>query len=209
MEHKEIRIYTFGPVEIRQGADGKKRIVGYAVRWNLLSDPIYGVWRERFERGAFAQSLIDRQNEIFATWQHQVGDTLGRSPNTLSLREDDNGLIYEIDPPSWAARHIETIERGDVRGSSFVFIARVVEYDWDSDPNYVIRTVRKADLYEVAPVTMPAYPQSTASVRSSEAEVAEYIQAERARRVQAQRDYLARQKALRDVSIQSNIGERI
>lgn len=204
MNEKEIRVMAFTPgvVEIRQGEDGRKKIVGYAVRWGLLSEPIWGVYREKFERGAFAQSLISRQNDIYATWQHDLRETLGRSPDTLSLREDDNGLLYEIDPPSWADRHIESIERKDVRGSSFTFVARVAEYDWESDPDYVIRTVKRAELYEVAPVTNPAYPQSTANVRS-EADVAEYIRAERARRAQAARDYLARQKALRDVSVLS------
>jgi len=204
MNEKQIRVraYTEGPVEVRQGDDGRRKIVGYAVRWGLLSVPIYGVYREKFERGAFAAALVDRQSDIYATWQHDVRETLGRSPNTLTVSEDENGLRYEIDPPSWAERHLESIERGDVRGSSFTFIAQLAEYDWESDRDYVIRTVKRADLFEVAPVTNPAYPQSTAGVRS-ESEVAEYIRSERARREQAQRDYLARQQALRDVSIKT------
>jgi HK97 family phage prohead protease len=144
--------------------------------------------------------LIDRASEIFATWQHDFGEVLGRSPNTLSVTEDEVGLRYVIDPPSWAERHIETIQRGDVRGSSFTFVATRVEYDWESDPNYVIRTVRQAQLFEVAPVTLPAYPQSTAGVRS-EQDVAEYIKGEKARRQKQTSDYLERNRALRDILI--------
>jgi HK97 family phage prohead protease len=202
MEEKEIRVLLFQP-EIREGANGKKTIEGYAVKWQQLSNPIYGTFREQFEKGAFSQTLIDRASDIFATWQHDFGEVLGRSPNTLSVTEDEVGLRYVIDPPSWAERHIETIQRGDVRGSSFTFVATRVEYDWESDPNYVIRTVRQAQLFEVAPVTLPAYPQSTAGVRS-EQDVAEYIKGEKARRQQEQirmREHLERNRALRDISI--------
>lgn len=200
MTEERIIVYMEGPVEIRQGEDGIKKIVGYAVRWGMLSQPIWGVYREKFERGAFSSSLLNRQNDIYATWQHDVRDTLGRSPNTLAVSEDENGLRYEITPPSWAERHLETIERGDVRGSSFTFMAQVAEYDWDTDPDYVIRTVKRAELYEVAPVTNPAYLQSTVGVRSDQ-QVAEYIRSEREKRTRAQNQYLARQKALRDISI--------
>ena len=201
MADKEIRVLQLQP-EIRAGADGKKMITGYAVKWRSLSLPIWGVWREQFEKDAFTQSLTERANEIFATWQHDMGQTLGRSPATLTVREDDTGLSYEIDPPSWAAPQIETIERGDVRGSSFTFIPLVEEWDYDSAPNYAIRTIKKADLFEVAPVTMPAYPTSVAGVRS-ESDVAEMVAREKQKRKQQISGYLERQKTLRDISIRS------
>lgn len=198
MTEKERRVFQFSP-EIR--ADGeRKKITGYAVKWEQLSQPIYGVFREKFLRGAFTQTLIDRANDIFATWQHDMRDTLGRTPATLSIREDETGLWYEIDPPTWAIRYIESIERGDVRGSSFTFVPTVIQHDYDSDPEFVIRSVVKADLYEVAPVTLPAYPQSSASVRS-EKDIAAFILSEKARRERANRDYLERCKALRDLSL--------
>jgi HK97 family phage prohead protease len=200
-DEKEIRIWECQP-EIRLGENGKRTIEGYAVKWRQLSNPIYGTFREMFEKGAFSQSIIDRASDIFATWQHDFGEVLGRSPNTLSVQEDEIGLRYVIDPPKWAEKYVETIQRGDVRGSSFTFVASRVEYDWESDPQYVIRTVRQAQLYEVAPVTMPAYPQSTAGVRS-EQDVAEFIRAEKSKRQNQTRDYLERNRALRDISIRA------
>lgn len=199
MEEKEIRVLQVTP-EIRSGEDGRKMIAGYAVRWEQLSNPIWGIFREKFTRGSFSQSLMDRKDDIFATWQHDVRDTIGRSPNTLTLREDDNGLWYEIDPPSWAERFVETIERGDVRGSSFTFVCRAEGWDYDSDPDYAIRTITRADLFEVAPVTLPAYPQSSAGVRS-EQEIAEMVRQEKARRNGQYQKFLARSKALRDISL--------
>jgi HK97 family phage prohead protease len=196
---KEFRVLQFQP-EIRAGADGKKFIGGYAVKWRSLSNPIWGLWREQFERGAFTETLTARANDIFATWQHNTDLTLGRSPNTLTVREDDTGLFYEIDPPNWAGPQVESIERGDVRGSSFTFISTVEEYDWDSDPDYVIRTVKRAELFEVAPVTLAAYPTSTTGIRSED-QVAEKIAQEKQARKQQISEYLERERALREMSI--------
>lgn len=123
------------------------------------------MFQERFKRGAFAGTLINP--DVYASWQHDASEVLGRTPNTLILSEDEIGLRYEITPPSWAEKHIETIERGDVRGSSFIFRAVVEEWD-ESDPAMPIRTITEAELYEVSPVTTPAYPQSSVGIRSAE-----------------------------------------
>lgn len=195
----EIRTLPLAP-EIRAGDDGKKKITGYAVKWRSLSQPIWGMYREQFERGAFTATLSARVSDIYADWQHDPKEILGRSPNTLTLREDDTGLWYEIDPPSWADKYVESIERGDVRGSSFMFISQVDERDFTADPDYVIRTVRKADLIAVSPVTNPAYLTSTAGVRSEDPLV-EIIRAERERRKNLTSAYLERNKAIRALSI--------
>ena len=162
-------------VEIR-AADGEnqpKKIVGYAVKWDLLSDPIWGMFQERFQKGAFMKCLRDKP-DVIASWQHDFSEILGRTTaDTLIVEEDDMGLRYEITPPSWADPHMESIERGDVTGSSFTFMATVAEWD-DTDPDMEIRTVSEAILIEVSPVTFPAYPQSEAGVRSAEDVIKEH-----------------------------------
>ena len=87
-----------------------------------------------------------------------------------------------------------------MRGSSFTFVAKVEEWDYESDPNYVIRTIQKGDIYEVATVTNPAFPQSTAGVRS-EQDVVEIIRREKEKRQKIQRETLERQRALRDIKV--------
>ena len=147
--------------EIRKVDGEPTKIIGYAVRWDQLSNPIWGYFQEKFKKGAFTNRMAD----VYASWQHDEKEVLGRTPNTLLLTEDDNGLRYEITPPSWADKYVETIERGDVRGSSFIF--RAVKEEWDeSNPDMPIRTVTEADLIEVSPVTKPAYPQSSVGIRS-------------------------------------------
>lgn len=154
-------------LEIRREEGEPAKIIGYAVRWDQLSKPIFGYFQEKFARGAFAASLVNP--DVYASWQHDSREVLGRTPNTLLLTEDELGLRYEITPPSWAEKHIETIERGDVRGSSFIFRAVPGGEEWDeSNPDMPIRTIREAELFEVSPVTTPAYPQSSVGIRSAE-----------------------------------------
>lgn len=155
--------------EVRKLDGEPTKIIGYAVRWGQLSHPILGLFQEKFERGAFTESLINP--DVYAAWQHDSREILGRTPNTLALIEDDIGLRYEITPPSWAEKYIETIERGDVRGSSFIFqVLNEEDEDWDyeTNPNMPIRSIRKAQLFEVSPVTSPAYPQTSVGIRSAE-----------------------------------------
>lgn len=121
------------------------------------------MFHEQFRKGAFT----NRMSDVYASWQHDEREVLGRTPSTLILTEDDIGLRYEITPPSWAEKYVETIERGDVRGSSFIF--RAIQEDWDySNPDMPTRSVIEADLIEVSPVTRPAYPTSSVGVRSEE-----------------------------------------
>lgn len=165
METKELRsLTTEKPTMEKRDDDEQLRIVGYAVKWGQRSHPMWG-FQEIFQKGAFARAL--ENPDVYAAWNHNASEILGRTPNTLVLEEDEVGLRYEILAPTWAARYVETIERGDVRGSSFIF--RPVLQEWDeSDPDMAIRTIVEAELYEVSPVTNPAYPQSTAGVRSAD-----------------------------------------
>ncbi|MEY9097009.1 HK97 family phage prohead protease [Paenibacillus sp. RC84] len=163
-EQRELILPESKP-EIRKVDGEPAKIIGYAVRWDQLSHPIFGMFQEKFSRGAFTKAL--QNPDVYAAWQHDSREILGRTPNTLQLFEDDIGLRYEITPPKWADKHIETIERGDVRGSSFIFRAVVEEWD-ESDPVMPIRSVKDAELFEVSPVTTPAYPQSSVGIRSAE-----------------------------------------
>lgn len=169
MEEKELRAITTEALEIRKAEEDKPtKIVGYAVRWDQMSNPLgWGGWfQEKFSRGAFTKSLAER-TDVYAAWNHDPKEILGRAPNTLKLEEDEVGLRYEITPPSWADKYVESIQRGDVNGSSFMF--RPVRREWDeSNPDMEVRTILEAELFEVSPVTTPAYPTSSTGVRSAQ-----------------------------------------
>ena len=59
------------------------------------------------------------------------------------------------------------LERGDIEGMSFRFIARRQEWDETVDPP--VRTIQEADLIEVTYTAFPAYPDTEAGMRSLEA----------------------------------------
>jgi len=86
---------------------------------------------------------------------------------TLRLSEDANGLKYEFDAPNTTLGNdlLEMIRRGDVNQSSFGFT--VDDDTWEERDGKMIRTINKVKkLYDVSPVTYPAYHDATVAVRN-------------------------------------------
>ena len=172
MSNKEKReVVAFGSsVEIRADEDGgTSTLVSMAPPYETLSVPMHGfvegvgsvTFREQFARGAFGDL---EGKDIIATFQHNEMSILGRTPNTLRLTEKKEGLQYEVDLPNTAtgAEVRELVDRGDVRGSSFEFaLDQTGETKGDSweenDDGTWTRTVLRANLFQVGPVTHPAY----------------------------------------------------
>jgi uncharacterized protein len=158
-------------VEARMHESGEDhKIAGEAIVYERESEPIPwygGEFREIVERGAL-DGVIERSGDIRASFNHNDSMILGRtSANTLELRMTDDGLSYEITPPktSYASDLIESINRGDVRGSSIAF--EVEDESWN--PDYTIRRIKKfSRLHELGPVTTPAFTDTTAALRSLE-----------------------------------------
>jgi HK97 family phage prohead protease len=178
---QEIRILP-SEVELRESEDGKRSINGYAVKWEQLSEKLgyFFRFREKFAKGAFADSL--RNDKQKALWNHNSDFVLGSTKSgTLSLVEDEIGLRFNIDLPenTWGKDAYESIKRGDVDGVSFGFKKEVDEWD-ESDPDNVIRTIKKAKLFEVSPTPFPAYPQTEVQARSVEEPYKEYLESKKA-----------------------------
>ena len=170
----ERRVYK-GTVELETrdgedtGAAKAPKIRGYAAVFNqetMIGSPQWG-FREIIAPGAFDDAI--KQDDVRALFNHDANYVLGRNKSgTLHLVEDDQGLAYDIDPPdTQVARDlISLLQRGDIDASSFAF--RVIEDKWqytdqESDER-PLRTVLKVELYDVSPVTYPAYPQTTSGV---------------------------------------------
>lgn len=160
----------FGLSELRAEGEGEERkLTGYAAVFNQLSEPMWGM-REKIRPGAFAKTIGEA--DIRACWNHNSDYVLGRTTNgTLSLREDDRGLWVEIRPPaaSWADGFMESVRRKDVDQMSFGF--ETIRDYWEGEEGQQIRTLVEVKLYEVSPVTFPAYTQTEVSVRALRAEV--------------------------------------
>ncbi len=164
IEGREVRNYVVS--EIRAGAsdDGIKKISGYAAVFNQPSEDLGG-FVEKISPGAFAQTLV--ADDIRSLWNHNADYPLGRvKARTLTLSEDLKGLKFEILPPDtqYARDLITSIERGDVDSMSFGFMT--INDNWDRVGDTIVRTLLEVQLFEVSPVTFPAYPQTSAAVRS-------------------------------------------
>ena len=179
---KDLERRTFGIVELRveDVADASvPSISGHAAVFDSLSEDLGG-FRERVAPGAFAASLAE--DDIRALFNHDPNLVLGRNrAGTLRLAEDDTGLAIGIDPPNTAAaRDIVTmIKRGDITQMSFAF--RTISDEFQMVDGEVVRTLKAVRLFDVSPVTFPAYPQTDVAARSLEAFKAERAEADRAK----------------------------
>jgi len=155
------------PVEYR--ADEKPRLSGYAAVFGDVTE-IAGIFRERIAPGAFADAA--KRDDVRALFNHDANFVLGRTTaGTLRLVEDDKGLRYDVDPPetTWARDLMVSVQRGDVNQSSFAFEVTEEEWDYGQRGEMPLRTIKSVRLYDVSPVTYPAYESTTVSARSKEA----------------------------------------
>lgn len=154
--------------EVRAEKREDKTIVrGYAAKFDSLSENLGG-FREIIAPSAFDDVL---NNDVRALINHDSSLILGRTTaGTLRLSVDATGLQYEYDSPdtSYARDLLVSLERGDVDQSSFQFF--VEKDDWNEDAEgRLIRTIQKVSrLLDVAPVTFPAYPDTTVAKRNME-----------------------------------------
>lgn len=156
----EYRTFELDTVEVRADEGEGKKIRGHAAVFDKLSEDLGG-FREQIAPGSFARSL---ERDVRALWNHDPNYILGRTKSgTLRLEEDDKGLAVEIDPPdtTWARDLIVSIERKDVTQMSFAFTVNKDEMDETGK----IRTLRDVNLFDVSPVTFPAYPQTDVGLR--------------------------------------------
>ncbi len=150
-------------LEVRQGETGAATLAGYAAVFGEWSEDLGG-FRERIAPGAFGTALT---GDVRALWNHDPAFVLGRTTNgTLRLAEDERGLRVEIDPPEGPlyAGFLENVRRGDVSQMSFGFSVIEDEKSY-GEKGERLRLLKEVRLYEVSPVTFPAYPQTEVNVR--------------------------------------------
>ena len=153
--------------ELRLDGAGEERTIrGYAAVFDSMSQPLMG-FREVIRKGAFRKTV--READIRALWNHDPNFVLGRkSARTLQLSEDDKGLLARIFPPqtTWASDLMESIQRGDVSQMSFGFRAIKDKWNPPGADGLPVRELLEVQLFDVSPVTFPAYPQTEVHVRA-------------------------------------------
>src|SRR5476649_2469070 len=170
MNDRETRCYS-GEVRAQSSTDEPTRIIGYGSVFNSRSEPLWG-FREIIKPGAFDDVLGDDVRGLF---NHDPNYILGRSSaNTLTLSVDERGLQYTlIAPDTQTIRDlvIAPMMRGDITQSSFAFrVAPDGERWYEDEEGIVIREVSQfSRLFDVSPVTYPAYQEADSGVRSLKA----------------------------------------
>ena len=157
----ERRQFVAKGLEVRAGK-GHSMIAGHAAVFNSLSEDLGG-YREQIAPGAFAAAL---GGDVRCLFNHDPNLLLGRTlSGTLRLAEDKIGLAIECDLPDTAqARDLmELMKRGDITQMSFGF--RVLNDVWAMADGNPIRTLQAVELFDVSPVTFPAYPQTDVGMR--------------------------------------------
>ena len=118
-----------------------------------------GGFREIIAPGAFDDVL---ENDVRALINHDGNLILARTTSgTLALSTDEKGLRYEFEIPesSYGKDLAVSMKRGDITQSSFAFT--VADDSWETRDGMDVRTINKVKrLFDVSPVTYPAYPDA-------------------------------------------------
>lgn len=162
---QEKRMVDF---EIRaDAADQTGKLVGRAAVFNSET-VIGGMFREVIRPGAFKKSLEERNIKML--WNHDPSYPMGSTRGgTLKLRESEDGLEVENDPPTAApyAGFRQNIERGDVSQMSFGFeVVKEQRTEANDKEPLPLREILEVKLFEVSPVAFPAYDDTEIEARA-------------------------------------------
>jgi len=159
---KEIRQINI-PAKVEKRADGLGSIHGYAIVYNKDSEDMGFI--ERVKPGA-AKNALTRSN-VRGLKNHDPSLIFARQGVNLTLTEDKKGLRYEASPVD-TANYRETaaeVEAGLLTGQSFGFT--ILSDEWsDLESDHPQRTITEiGEIFDVGPVTYPAYPDTSVGVR--------------------------------------------
>lgn len=162
-KERETRTIKF---EVRKAKDAPRKIEGYAAIFDTPAD--LGWFTEEIARGAFDEADT---SDVVALFNHDPNFPLARtSSGTLELKTDETGLYYSFEVPDTSIGRdlLVMIERGDISQSSFAFT--IDKETWIEEKGMHPRRVieRMGTIYDVSPVTYPAYKETSAIARKKQ-----------------------------------------
>lgn len=150
--------------------DGRPRIGGYAARFGSFSED-RGGYVAKIAPGFFDRAIRSSADTRLLV-NHDPNLIMGRTKSgTLRLASDAVGLRFEGDLPDTplALHYAEAIRRGDMSGCSFTCTIEIDQWDWSGETP--VRTLQQiGELYDVGPVTFPAFSDTNVSAHSSSLE---------------------------------------
>jgi HK97 family phage prohead protease len=159
---------SYSGLEIRMHDEDNREIEGYGIVFNKR----FEIWDGYYEEIApeagdyFQNSDID----VISAFNHNFDKVLGRSSaGTMRFEVDETGVKYivQVAPTTAGNDLLESVKRGDIKGSSFVFTAKKVQWE-DSEEETIRRIQEFGMVIEMGPVVFPAYKDTTVAKRSLE-----------------------------------------
>lgn len=166
----ERRFFEVTELRVERGADKPATITGHAAVFGRDSLDLGG-FIEQIRPGAFSRSIaaakenpVDDMIHVF--WSHDPSQPLASTRSgKLILQEDQHGLRFTFPAGRLTPAQLEAIEDGDMR-MSFGFRTRKDEWTRGAAGAPDRRTLVDVDLFEISPVSKPAYPDTAVAVRS-------------------------------------------
>mgnify|MGYP003970313219 CR=1 FL=1 len=155
------------PVKVEKRGDGTiKSIVGYPIIYNKDSEDMGFI--ERIAPGAATKAL--KASDVRGLKNHDASLIFARSGVNLTLVEDKTGVKMEATPVDTHnfRETAKEVDLGLLDGQSFSF--NILADEWkDLESDKPQRTITEFGLiYDVGPVTFPAYPDTTVGLRTLE-----------------------------------------
>jgi len=170
----ERRVMAIEDIELRVTDDDKPRITGYIAKFGKWSLDLGG-FREKIKVGAFDEAV--EKSDVRCLKNHDINLLLGRtSSGTLRLKTNSVGLNFEDDVPdtNTGKDTVTEIRRRDITGCSFSFTTAEDDWKYLEDGSVERTIIKVGELFDVGPVTYPAYPDTTVAARSLERVRAEH-----------------------------------
>lgn len=167
--------------EVKAAADGGWEVAGYASTWGGEPDS----YNDVVAKGAFLESILKRSVKLF--YQHL--EPIGKA---LELTEDDRGLFGRfsiLDTTTGTDAH-KLAKAGVIDQLSIGYRTLDAEYREDG-----VRVIKKADLFEVSLVPIPANQSAVITSVKSDQSLDRYLielSDENAKGVEAVKAYLVR-----------------
>jgi len=169
----EHRVLEIEEIEIRASGESQEQrfVSGVGIVYNKEVE-IWPGFREKIRNGAFSDTLKSGA-EVKSFFNHDPNQVLAttKSNPALTIEDTDKGMRFEAPiPPTTYGKDLEiNLDRKNVRGASFSFS---VDDEGDivtrDEKGVYHREIVKATIYEIGPVTNPAYPQTKVGLRSAE-----------------------------------------
>ena len=143
--------------------------------WYEIDSLWEGNFLERTDHGAFAKTIEESSANVRVLFNHGFDPGIGQKvlgmPESLTEEKDSPVGLVRLFDTSYVRDLLPGLEAG-AYGSSFRM--RVIRDEWNKSPGVSDynpkgipeRTIKEVRLFEFGPVTFPANPASTASVRS-------------------------------------------